>query len=176
MKTQIIETERLMLRPLKTEDAEEIFQSWATDPEVGRFMRWNLHDSIGVTRAWLAEEEASVMDDDSYNWGFVLKENGKLIGCGGLVFSQKHEMFEIGYNLARDYWGNGYVTEAAKRIVEFARENLDVSQLFATHAVDNAASGRVLEKIGFIYQNEGMYSSFDGSRNFRSKEYRLDLK
>ena len=84
-------------------------------------------------------------------------------------------MYEIGYALARDCWGKGLATDAAGRIVEFAKDELKVKHLFATHASDNVASGKVIEKIGFTYQNEGAYSSFDGSRTFQSKEYFMNL-
>lgn len=171
MKTPIIETERLILRPLTVADAEVIFDGWARDKEVARFMRWNLHNNVEETKEWLVNEEAAAKGDDIFNWGFMLKENQRLIGCGGLVFSQQYQMYEIGYNLVRDCWGKGYATEAAKRIVEFAKRELKVKQLFAIHAVDNEASGKVIEKTGFIYQNEGTYSSYDGIRTFQSKEY-----
>lgn len=176
MKTPVIETERLILRPLKIEDAEAIFESWGSDPEVARFMRWNLHKNIEETKEWLVSEEAAEMGDTVFNWGFVLKENKRLIGCGGLIYSQKHQMYEIGYNLARDCWGKGFATEAAKRIVEFAKDELKTKQLFATHAIDNVASEKIIKKIGFTYMNEGTYTSFDGSRVFQSKEYIMNLQ
>ena len=175
MKTPIIETERLILRPLTAGDAKAIFEGWARDKDVARFMRWNIHKNIDETLEWLVGEEAAVTGEDTYSWGFLLKENQRLIGSGGLIYSKKHQMYEIGYALARNCWGKGLATEAARRIVEFAKDELHVKQLFATHAVDNAASGRVIEKIGFTYQNDGTYSSFDGSRTFQSKEYIMNL-
>ena len=175
MKTPIIETERIILRPLTVADAEVVFEGWGRDKEVARFMRWNLHNNVEETKEWLVNEEVATMGDDVFNWGFVLKENHRLIGCGGLIFSKEHQMYEIGYNLARDCWAKGFATEAAKRMVVFAKENLNVKQLFATHAVDNVESGMVIKKIGFIYQNDGTYSSYDGSRTFQSKEYIMNM-
>ena len=175
MKTPVLETERLILRPLTIDDAEVIFASWATDPAVAHFMRWNLHESIEVTKEWLTAEEEAVMSDDTYNWGFVIRDSMKLIGCGGLIFSREHQMFEIGYNLNQNDWGMGFAAEASRRIVDYAKEELSIRHLFATHAVDNIDSGRVLEKLGFQYQNQGTYSKFDGSKTFLSKEYRMDL-
>ena len=175
MKTPMIETGRLLLRPLTVRDAKAIFEGWARDQEVARFMRWNPHKNIEETIEWLAGEEAAATGEDVFNWGFILKENQRLIGSGGLIYSQKYQMYEIGYNLARDCWGKGLATEAAKRIVEFAKDDLKIKQLFATHAIDNAASGKIIEKIGFTYQNEGTYSSFDESRVFQSKEYIMKL-
>ncbi len=176
MKTPVIETERLLLRPLTVKDAEAIFEGWARDKDVARYMRWNPHKSIEETIEWLAGEEAAAEREDIYNWGFVLKADQKLIGSGGLIFSEKHQMFEIGYNLAQDYWGKGFATEAARRIVEYASEKLKIKILFATHATDNVASGKLIEKIGFHYRDEGTYSSFDESRMFQSKEYIMILQ
>lgn len=175
MKTPVLETERLVLRPLTLEDAELIYIDWGRDEEVARFMRWSPHQSVEETKEWLAREEAALMSGDVFTWGFVRKENQRLIGSGGLVFSKEHQMYELGYNLVRNCWGKGLATEAAERIVEFARESLHAGHLFATHALENMASGRVIEKLGFTYQNEGTYSSFDGSKDFCSKEYILNL-
>jgi len=175
MKTPVIETERLLLRPLTVVDAEVIFNGWGSDKEVARFMRWNLHNNVEETKEWLISEEVAAMGADVFNWGFVLKENQRLIGSGGLIFSQEHQMYEIGYNLVRDCWGRGFATEAAKRIVAFAKEDLNAKQLFATHAVDNVASAIVIKKTGFLYQNDGTYSSYDRSRTFQSKEYIINI-
>jgi ribosomal-protein-alanine N-acetyltransferase len=117
-------------------------------------MRWNLHKSIEETKEWLVIEETAARGEDVYNWGFILKENQKLIGSGGLIYSQQHQMYEIGYVLARNSWGKGLATEAAGRIVEYAKDELKIKKLFATHAIGNAASGKVLIKIGFYINSK----------------------
>lgn len=175
MKTPVIETERLILRPLTVGDARAVFEGWASDQEVTRFLRWNLHKNIEETKEWLVSEETAAMGEDVFNWGFVLKENQKLIGSGGLIYSHQHQMYELGYTLARDLWGKGLTTEAAKRIVEYARDELKIKRLFAAHAISNVASGKIIKKIGFTYKREGTYLSFDGSRTFQSKEYIMNI-
>ena len=175
MKTPVIETERLTLRPLTVGDAKAVFEGWTSDQEVARFMRWNLHKDIEETKEWLVSEEVAAMCEDVFNWGFMLKENQRLIGSGGLIYSQQYQMYEIGYALTRDFWGKGLTTEAAKRIVEYAKDELKIKRLFATHAIDNVASGKIIKRIGFTYQKEGTYSSFDGSRTFKSKEYIMNI-
>jgi len=125
MKTPILETERLILRPLNLEDAEDIYQNWATDPEVARFMRWSVHASVEVTREWLKVVEESSDSDEVYDWGFVLRENNKLIGSGGLYWKEEKQCFELGYNLMKKHWNQGLTTEAAGEIVRFAKENLN---------------------------------------------------
>ena len=59
MKTPVIETERLLLRPLTVADAEVIFNGWGRDKEVARFMRWNLHNNVDETKEWLVNEEVA---------------------------------------------------------------------------------------------------------------------
>lgn len=86
MKTPILETERLLLRPLTTNDVESAFSNWTSDPDIAKFMRWELHSNISETFEWLVSEETLIESDSVYNWGFVLKETGELIGSGGLVF------------------------------------------------------------------------------------------
>ena len=117
MKTPVLETERMILRPLKIEDVETVFYNWTSDEEVAKFMRWNTHENLDVTRAWIQSEIDFLEDDRIYNFGFVLKQTGELIGSGGLVYNEEHEMYELGYNLMKKYWNQGLATEAGKRII-----------------------------------------------------------
>ncbi len=168
----ILETKRLLLRPLTLDDAEEAYRNWTSDPEVARFMRWEVHDSPAVTRAWLV---ADAQDEKTHNFGFVRKDTGALIGCGGLCWSKDHGMYELGYNIMKSCWNQGYTTEAAQALVVYARDELHQKRLFCCHAVDNPASGRVMKKAGFVYQRDGSYTNFDGTRHFACREYLLEF-
>ena len=173
MKTPVIETKRLILRPMTVADAESAFTNWTSDPDVARFMRWELHKDISETREWLVSEEAFVESDRVYNWGFVLKETGELIGSGGLVFIESRGMYELGYNIMKKYWGKGFATEAAQRIIDFGKNELKQGRFYCCHAKDNPASGKVMVKVGFQYQNDGVYCSWNQERSFEAKEYVL---
>ena len=173
MKTPVLATERLSLRPLTASDAETVFTNWTSDPNVARFMRWELHKSISETQEWLASEEELIESDRVYNWGFVLKETGELIGSGGLIFIESKGMYELGYNIMKKYWGQGLATEATQRIIEFGKNKLKQTKFYCCHAKDNPASGKVMTKIGFQYQNDGVYHSWNQERSFASKEYIL---
>jgi ribosomal-protein-alanine N-acetyltransferase len=175
MNTPILETKRILLRPLSAADAETIYKNWTSDPEVAEYMRWNLHRSVEETVEWLAAEEAAVDSETNYTWGFVLKENGELFGSGGIVYDELPEMFHLGYNIMKKYWSRGFVTEASKAIIDFASRELGLTSLYAAHAKGNPASGRVMEKLGFIYHNDCSYTSFDGQRTYESREYILNL-
>ena len=176
MKTPILETERLLLRPLTTNDVESAFSNWTSDPDIAKFMRWELHSNISETFEWLVSEETLIESDSVYNWGFVLKETGELIGSGGLVFIESKGMYELGYNIMKKYWNQGLTTEAAKVIIDFGINELNQRQFYCCHAKDNPASGKVMTKVGFRYQSDGVYYSRDRKRCFESREYLLTLE
>lgn len=175
MITPNLETNRIMLRPLSINDAAIIFKNWTSDPEVARFMNWNLHQNVEETKEWLTLEEENVKNDNNYTWGFVLKETGELFGSGGIHYYEQYGMFELGYNIMKKYWNQGYTTEASRRILDFAIEELGIKEFLARHAKGNPGSGKVMEKVGFAYQKDGSYSSFDGLRSFESREYILRI-
>ncbi|HHT77667.1 MAG TPA: GNAT family N-acetyltransferase [Clostridiaceae bacterium] len=175
MLTPEMSTERLILRPLVMEDAEKVFSRWAGDPDNTRFMQWDTHKDISVTREWLNTEVLALKDDHHYNWAVINKEDGEIIGSMGFYMNGDKGLFEIGYIIMKSFWGRGLVTEAAKRIILFAKEKLGAKEMFAKHAVDNIGSGRVLEKLGFKFQGLGTYNKFSGTETFESKEYLLRM-
>ena len=175
MKTPILETERLILRPLYEKDAQEIYQNWASDPEVAKYMIWNTHQNVEVTRAWLFYVEKNIDEVGIYDWGFVRKSDQVLIGSGVLYYKEDRGMFSLGYNIMKACWKQGYASEAAARMVQFATEELHQQRLFACHAKDNPNSGRVMEKIGFCYTNDTGYDNMDGTKHFEAKEYLFEI-
>jgi len=174
MITPILETERILLRPLSASDAETIFKNWAADPGITKYMRWNTHQSVRDTEEWLAAEERAASQGESYNWGFVYKENDELFGSGGLIYNDETKMFDIGYIIMKKYWGQGFAAEAARAFIDFAVKELGKTAFFGAHAKDNPGSGKVMEKVGFVYQKDGTFASFDGKRIFESREYVLN--
>ena len=173
MQTPILETERILLRPLKISDAETAYQNWTSDPEVAKFVRWNLHTSVDDTITWLTEAESNIESETHYDWGFVCKESNVLFGAGGLFYNEDHGMFELGYNMMQSYWGRGLATEAAKAMIDFAIDVLGETKLFVCHAKENLASRKVIEKLGFVYQKDGTCESYDGERVMENREYYL---
>lgn len=168
MKTHILETERLILRPLRLEDAPDVFE-WASDERVTKFMSYTTHKSIETTVGWL--ESIDNESETDYNFGFVEKESGKLIGSGELDWSAEKSQWRFGYNLRFDRWHKGYATEAALAMVKFAREELNAERIGANYAVDNPNSGRVIMNCGLVFTKYGTYSKIDKSATFRCKEY-----
>ena len=86
---------------------------WTGDPKVSWYMRYETHGSLEDTKQWLREEEKQLDSDLLYDFGFHKKDSDELIGSGGLTFNQQQGIWELGCNLRRDCWNQGYGTEAA---------------------------------------------------------------
>ena len=87
--------------------------------------------SVDVTKGWLKIVEENESNDKCYDWGFALKENGYLIGSGGIFYKEEDGAWEIGYNFMYDYWNKGYATEAAKAMLEFGINELNIKEFVA---------------------------------------------
>lgn len=172
MTVPTLETERLILRPLSLDDLNAVFK-WAGDPRVNKYMIYPLYKSVEDGREWL---ESLYKDNDKKDFGFVLKETGKLIGSGGIYYHPDRGIWGIGYNLAYDYWNRGLVTEAMQRIISWARENFEVHCIAGTFAIGNVGSQRVMEKLGLTFYEDSEYTKLDGSETFKAKTYSLVFK
>lgn len=175
MKTPVLETRRLVLRPLCINDSEEVFNCWESDPEVAKFMFWTSHNDIEKNKDWINNELGKIYSDDWYRWGFILKESGELIGTGLIYFEEEYNKFEIGYNLGKKYWGYGYITEAMMKVISFVKEELGVKEIVGRHAKDNASSENVMKKLGFEFVKDIPYECNEGQNIYEGKEHILKL-
>ena len=166
MKT--IETERLIIRPISIDDAYDVYE-WASDPIVNKFMPYPLHDNIHQTEAWINSIE------NKNEFVFVLKSSGKVIGGGSMSYAEKYKAYELGYNLKSQYWGMGYATEASKAMIQWAYQSLGAHDFFARHAKANHASGNVIKKCGFQFENYSKFEKYDGSKIYEVSCYRLHI-
>lgn len=171
----ILETDRLILRKLKIEDAQEIFNNWTSDSEVAKYVRWSTHKSIEETKQWLAEEEKNYKDIGYYTWGLELKQTRELIGCMSALYREEEDRYEIGYNLAKKYWNQKYTTEALKKVMTFLIDEVGIKKFKCVHAKLNPASGKVMQKVGFKYIKDGYFESYDKTKRYDSKIYYLDI-
>lgn len=176
MKLPVIETERLILRPLTVADAEHIFNTWTSDPRVTKFMNYSTHKSVNDTREWLESVVLNANDENhkQTDIGIQLKESGKLIGSSGALYKPQFDRWSLGYNLAFEYWHQGYTSEAVKALVE-TLSNMGINHFIADHAVNNPNSGKVMEKIGMKFDHMGSYTCADG-RVFEAKYYIMDTE
>ena len=156
--TNIIETERLVLRPFRSEDAPVMFRNWAGDREVPRYLTWNVHRSVADTENVVNMWVAQYNDIKTYNWVIVLKELGEPIGSIGVCrLYENIDGAEIGYCIGKPWWSKGIMTEALSAIIPYLFE-VGFNRIDAAHAVKNPASGRVMQKCGLKY--EGTFRQF----------------
>ena len=147
-----LETERLFFRRWEESDVEDLYEA-ASNPEVGPPAGWPPHksmeESLEIIRNVLNGPEA---------YAICLKENGKPIGTielrlnGRTDMTDKDDECELGYWLAREFWGQGIMPEAAKEMLRYAFEDLGMTKVWCGYYDGNNKSKRVQEKCGFTHQ------------------------
>lgn len=161
MKTPVLETARLTLRPFRQDDAQNVLATWESDREVAKYMFWTSHNDIEKTKKWLDLEISKIDKQDWYRFAVEEKSSHKLIGTALIYYEEEVEAWEIGYNFGKRYWGQGYATEAVRCILDFAQTKLGVVEVAGRYAKDNPASGRVMEKLGFQYEKDILFPCND---------------
>ncbi|MDF2537523.1 MAG: hypothetical protein K0S76_544 [Herbinix sp.] len=160
MKT--LETERLLLRAFDESDLEDLFE-YAKSPNVGPNAGWKPHDkkedTLNIIKMFIQEDDV---------WAIVNKENNKVVGSIGLHkdhLRSADNVKMLGYVLSEDYWGRGFVTEAARAAIRYAFEEMGIELLSVNHYSFNQKSKRIIEKCGFYYEGTLRHSTkiYDGS-------------
>ena len=146
-----IQTERLILRRYRLEDAVDIFECYAQDEEVTRFTTWRLHQSIEDTKAFVKGRIDAWTQGNDFTWA-VTRNDDKFIG--GIALRIEDFKAEFGYVIGRPYWGNGYTTEALRPIVQWAIQQPQIFRVWGVCDIQNTASARVMEKSGL--EKEGL--------------------
>ena len=147
--TQRLETHRLVLRPFRIGDAEDMFANWASDPEVTRFLTWPAHSSVEVTRMVLNSWIPRYEDGGFFNWAIELKETGRVIGNISVVrLDENVDAAELGYCMSRALWGRGIMPEALRAVIDYLFDTAGLNRIAACHDVNNPKSGRVMDKAG----------------------------
>lgn len=162
--TKELQTPRLLLRRFTENDAQAMYENWASDPEVTRFLRFSPHESVEASRKTLAGWATKYSDLTHYIWAIVRLSDGVVIGSLGVSPGEHDEtVLEPGYALCRACWGEGYMTEALGAVMQFMFDEVGVPLLDCSHAMENPASGRVMQKNGFVYTRDDVYHKFDGT-------------
>ncbi len=148
-----LETNRLILRRFVEEDAENMFNNWASKPEVTRYMTWFPHKNIDETKQiihiWLNEYS----EINRYQWAIVLKSTNEPIGSIGVVRQREDSLVaEMGYCIGNDYWHQGYTSEALQCIMKFLFDTIGFNRISALHDIRNPHSGDVMKKCGMKFE------------------------
>lgn len=139
---------RLALRGFRMADAPVVV-ALAGDTEVARNTLNIPHPyERGDAEAWIASHPDQLERRQAVTYAVTVARDEQLVGAVGLIIDTDHERAELGYWIGRPYWGNGYATEAARALVNWGFETLQLHRIHASHFPRNPASGRVLEKLG----------------------------
>lgn len=148
MNTPTLETERLILRKFTEDDLEAMFKIYS-DKEVNRFLPWFPLGTLKETKLFYKREFAEkYILKSAYNYAICLKEDNYPIGY---INVSMNDSYDFGYGLRKEFWHNGFVTEASKVVIEQLRKD-GVPYITATHDVNNPRSGKVMKHLGMKYQ------------------------
>ncbi len=158
----LIETKRIILRKIKLDDAEAMFNNWASDDDVTKYLMWPTHRSIKDTKDIINLWLDNYKKGDFYQWVMEHKEAKEIFGTIGLFVNSKGEL-ELGYCIGKNYWNQGLTSEASHAVIEFAFNKTNVDYIVSRHSEENPASGRVMQKSKMTYTHSSI--EFSNKRN-----------
>jgi ribosomal-protein-alanine N-acetyltransferase len=145
-------TARLALRPLRLEDASDIFQC-AHDPEVTRYTNWDAHRTVEDSRTFIDQTIAAYQRGENTELAMELKIEKKVIGtCGLVAVSAEHCHGEIAFAMAKQHWGGGLMAEALKATLAFGYGALQLNRIWAKVDPDNINTIRTLRRAGWQFE------------------------
>lgn len=151
--TLCLETERLLLRPFRLEDAPAVFRNWSHDDLVTKHLKWPTHETLAVTERVLAEWLEAYAQPNYYHWAIVLKELGEPIGSiSAMNPDEIVDKVQVGYCIGRNWWHQGLVPEAYRALIPFLFNEVGVRRIESRHDPKNPNSGRVMKKCGLTYE------------------------
>lgn len=152
--TQYIETDRLILRRFELSGAQAMFDNWASDDEVTKYLTWPSYGDVSVAEQTLKDWVAQYAKDDCYRWAIVLKENGpQPIGSIDVCqWREDGDVPEIGYCMGKRWWHRGVMSEALGAVIDFLFRQAGIERIVARHDVNNPHSGGVMRKCGMRFE------------------------
>ncbi|MCH2192700.1 GNAT family N-acetyltransferase [Kordia sp.] len=161
-----IETERLIIRDLTEQDLDGMF-AMDSDPEVHKYLGNKPIKEKAEALKYIKSAQQQYVERGIGRWAMELRETGEFIGWCGLrlytdyTFNNRTNFHDIGYRLRREFWGNGYATEASVACLRYAFQNLKLDAVYGITEMGNAASHRILLKIGLNYIEDFYYEPED---------------
>jgi ribosomal-protein-alanine N-acetyltransferase len=155
--TVTLKTKRLVLRRFTIDDFEPMYYNCWNDPDVWKWTNYEPMDSIDdvvtlnniFTDHWFSRYEKS----DWYNWAIQLKSSGDVIGrLRGMNINERIGQIELAYELGKNWWNQGIMTEAVSAVIDFFINTVGFNRVYAAHAHENPASGKVMKKCGMIFE------------------------
>lgn len=147
-----LNTKRLYLRKLKKADYKVIFDNWASNYEVSKYVTWTQHKSNIETKGFVDDWIKEYENEFTYRWIVIIKETDEIIGMIDVIDKNIQYMtVEVGFCYSPKYWGQGYASEALEKVIDFLHSEEFVT-VYAQHFISNIASGKVMQKAGMVYE------------------------
>lgn len=152
--TVILETERLLLRRFELSDAQALYDNWASDPKVTKYLMWPTHQNVEVSERVVRDWVESYNKENYYQWAIVLKgESDQPIGDIAVVnMDEAVSMVHIGYCIGSPWWHKGITSEALKAVIDFMFQKVGAERIESRHDPKNPNSGAVMKKCGMKYE------------------------
>ena len=145
--TRELKTERLILRIYRMEDAKDLYEKFGSDPEMYRYSGWNPYASVQMAEMTIRDFIGNYERTDFYGWAIVYR--GELVGTiGAYDYDAGKGQIETGFSIARNFWGNGFATEALTCVLRYLTEQEGIHTVTAWCASENTGSMKTMLKAG----------------------------
>ncbi|TFB14230.1 N-acetyltransferase [Filobacillus milosensis] len=143
-----LQTERLILKPFTLNDAPRVVEL-ANDPDLARTtLNIPYPYTIDSAKDWISKHPSQIEEESVYPFAIYNQQDNRLIGTMSIRPNHRHKRGEIAYWIGKDYWGQGFATEAAKRVIKFGSDELLLNKIWAMSLTDNPGSIKVMRKVG----------------------------
>ncbi len=160
--TKELETDRLFLRRFYIEDAKYMYNNWASEPEVVKYLTWQKHRSEEDSKEVLMFWDKDYDEINTYNWAIIFKEFGEPVGSITVIdIDDILKIVEIDYCIGSKFWHKGIACEAFQALIKFFFEEVGMNRVIAKCDSRNPNSAKVMEKAGMKYEGTLRESSFN---------------
>ena len=154
--TKEIRTNRLLLRKYRLSDAKDMFENYASDKRVTKYMPWKAYDKVSNVSLFLESAIRDYEKISTYHW--AIEYGGKMIGSISATVNDMRNNCEVGYCMGYDFWNKGITSEALAAVIAFLFDEVGMHRIMAKHDIENPASGEVMKKCGMTY--EGRFKEY----------------
>ncbi len=154
--TKEIHTTRLLLRKYRLSDAKDMFENYASDERVTKYMPWKAYDKVSDVSLFLESAIRDYKKISTYHW--AIEYGGKMIGSISATVNDMRNNCEVGYCIGYDFWNKGITSEALAAVIMFLFDEVGMHRIMAKHDIENPASGEVMKKCGMTY--EGRFKEY----------------
>ncbi|UNK21021.1 GNAT family N-acetyltransferase [Paenibacillus sp. N3/727] len=161
-----LHTERLHLRKMKVSDSSSLFKVWS-DPDVTKFMNVSCFTNENQAKEMITLLDDLSQDSKAIRFSIIKIESNEIIGsCGYNSLDFENAKAEIGYDIAKSFWGRGYASEAIYSLLDYAFSSLKMNRIEAKVEPENVNSIKLLQKLNFTFEGTlRQYERVDGKLN-----------